>query len=93
MTFKSYRAFICGIFLAAIVALWGEYASNMMAYEFAATQLPSVILIPFLLLIVLPNVCLTYLVPGIALSRSELIVIFAMGFTASMVPDQAMTKY
>ncbi len=93
MTFKSYRAFICGICLAAIVALWGEYASNMMAYEFAATQLPSVILIPFLLLIVLPNVCLSYLAPSIALSRSELIVIFAMGFAASMVPDQAMTKY
>ncbi|MBT5877012.1 MAG: hypothetical protein HOH43_26550 [Candidatus Latescibacteria bacterium] len=89
----SYRAPAIGFLLAILVGLWGEYASNQMGYEFAATQLPSVVLIPFLFLIVLPNISLSYVSSISPLTRSELIIIFAMGFAASMVPDQALTKY
>lgn len=89
----SRRALIIGLLLSIIVALWGEYAANHLGYELAATQLPSVLLIPFLLFIALPNILITSVSSRFGLNRSELIVVFAMGLVASMVPDQALTKY
>lgn len=89
----SLRAAILGLILSALVSLWGEYAANRLGYEPTATQLPAVLLLPFLVLIVAPNLIVKSLAPHRALARSELIVIFSMGLVASMVPDQAMTKY
>ena len=87
------RAPLIGLLLAAFVALWTEYAANRLGVEAAATHLPPALLLPFLLFILLPNTLLQHIAPKQALRRSELILIFIMGLIASIVPDQAMTKY
>lgn len=87
------RAVFIGGILSIFIGFVGEYSANQIGYEPAATHLPPVFLIPFLLCILIPNVIAIKLRPDMALTYYELIVIFAMGWIASTVPDQAMTKY
>lgn len=87
------RSIVIGLLLACIIGWGGEYAANRSGYEPAATHLPAVLLLPFLTLVLLPNLALQRFFPRASLLPSELIVIFSMGLAASLVPDQAMTKY
>lgn len=89
----SPRAAIIGLALSAIVSFWGQYASDRLGYDPTYAQLPSCLLLPFLVLIVGPNLLLKSLGSRRVLTRSELIAIFAMGLVASMVPDRAMIRY
>ena len=63
-------------------------------YDFMLfAHLPSGFLIPFLALVLLPNlVCRTFR-PRLALTSTELLTVFAMGWAASMMPDLGVTRY
>ena len=56
-------------------------------------HLPSGFLIPFLALVLLPNLICRACCPGKALTRTELFTVFAMGWAASMMPDLGVTRY
>ena len=90
---RSYRAVLIGAALSLFIGLTGEYCANQIGYEPAATHLPPVFLVPFLFCVLLPNALVARMRPASALSFYEMIMIFAMGWIASTVPDQAMTKY
>lgn len=90
----SLRAGIIGLLLSALVSFWGQYAADHLGYNYMTyTQLPSALLMPFLLLIMVPHLLLKAFAPALAFNRSELIVIFSMGLIGSMVPDWGMTRY
>ncbi len=57
------------------------------------THLPSGFLIPFLALVLLPNLLCRACCPSRALTRTELLTVFAMGWAASMMPDLGVTRY
>ncbi len=90
---RSFRAILIGAALSLFIGLTGEYCANQIGYEPAATHLPPVFLVPFLFCVLLPNALVARMRPASALSFYEMIMIFAMGWIASTVPDQAMTKY
>lgn len=90
---RSLRAILIGAALSIFIGFTGEYSANQIGYEPAATHLPPVFLVPFLCCVLLPNVLVSRIRPASALSFYEMIMIFAMGWIASTVPDQAMTKY
>ena len=90
---QSFRAVLIGAALSIFIGFTGEYCANLIGYEPAATHLPPVFLVPFLFCVLLPNTLVARYRPSFALSFYEMIVIFAMGWIASTVPDQAMTKY
>jgi len=90
---RSFRAVLIGAALSIFIGFTGEYAANQIGIEPAATHLPPVFLVPFLFCVLLPNVLIDRIRPAWGLSFYEMIVIFAMGWIASTVPDQAMTKY
>lgn len=90
---RSFRAVLIGAALSLFIGFTGEYCANQIGYEPAATHLPPVFLVPFLFCVLLPNVLVARMRPASALSFYEMIMIFAMGWIASTVPDQAMTKY
>ena len=90
---RSFRAILIGAALSLFIGFTGEYCANQIGYEPAATHLPPVFLVPFLCCVLLPNVLVARMRPGSALSFYEMIMVFAMGWIASTVPDQAMTKY
>lgn len=90
---RSLRAVLIGAALSVFIGFTGEYSANRIGYEPAATHLPPVFLFPFLFCVLLPNALVARYRPASALSFYEMIVIFAMGWIASTVPDQAMTKY
>jgi len=56
-------------------------------------HLPSGFLVPYLALVLLPNLICRACCPGKALSRTELLTVFAMGWAASMIPDLGVTRY
>ena len=56
-------------------------------------HLPSGFLVPFLALVFLPNLACQACCPSRALTRTELLTIFAMGWAASMMPDLGVTRY
>lgn len=89
----SFRAAIIGLGLSIVVSFWGQYASDRLGYDPTYAQLPACLILPFLLLVLGPNLLLKSIGIHRALTRSELIAIFAMGWAASMVPDRAMTRY
>lgn len=91
--FRTFRTVLIGAVLSIFIGFTGEYAANQIGYEPAATHLPPVFLVPFLFCVVLPNVLVARVRPASALTFYELIMVFAMGWIASLVPDQAMTKY
>lgn len=90
---RSFRAIFIGAALSLFIGFTGEYCANQIGYEPAATHLPPVFLVPFLCCVLLPNVLVARMRPGSALSFYEMIMVFAMGWIASTIPDQAMTKY
>lgn len=90
---RSLRAVLIGAALSVFIGFTGEYCANRIGYEPAATHLPPVFLVPFLFCVLLPNVLVARLRPASVLSFYEMILVFAMGWIASTVPDQAMTKY
>ena len=90
---RSLRAVLIGAALSLFIGFTGEYCANRIGYEPAATHLPPVFLVPFLFCVLLPNVLVARIRPASALSFYEMILVFAMGWIASTVPDQAMTKY
>ena len=90
---RSFRAVLIGAALSIFIGFAGEYSANQIGYEPAATHLPPVFLVPFLFCVLLPNALVARIRPASALSFYELIMVFAMGWIASTVPDQAMTKY
>jgi hypothetical protein len=90
----SPRAAGIGLVLAAVIGLGDQYAADRMGYVFATyAHLPTGCLIPFLLLVLIPNLILKTRIPGRALSGSELIGIFSMALVASMMPDWGVTRY
>lgn len=90
---RTFRAILIGAALSIFIGFEGEYSANQIGYEPAATHLPPVFLVPFLFCVLLPNALVARIRPASALSFYELIMVFAMGWIASTVPDQAMTKY
>ncbi len=56
-------------------------------------HLPSGFLVPFLSLVLLPNLICRACCPSRALTRTELLTVFAMGWAASMMPDLGVTRY
>lgn len=90
---RIFRAILIGAALSIFIGFAGEYSANQIGYEPAATHLPPVFLVPFLFCVLLPNALVARIRPASALSFYELIMVFAMGWIASTVPDQAMTKY
>jgi len=56
-------------------------------------HLPACLLIPFFLLILLPNIAIAALIPRYTLTTTELLVIFSMGLIASTVPDWGVIRY
>ncbi|MDE2846118.1 MAG: hypothetical protein OXO51_05375 [Gemmatimonadota bacterium] len=91
--FRAFRAVLIGAALSVFIGLTGEFSANQIGYEPAATHLPPVFLVPFLFCVLLPNALVAWIRPALALSFFEMIMVFAMGWIASTVPDQAMTKY
>ncbi|MBI4552253.1 MAG: hypothetical protein HY710_08320, partial [Candidatus Latescibacteria bacterium] len=89
----SLRAAVLGLALSVIVSFWGQYAGDRLGYDPTYAQLPSCLILPFLVLIAGPNLVLKAVGVRRALTHSELIAIFAMGLVASMVPDRAMIRY
>ncbi len=63
-------------------------------YDFMLfAHLPSGFLVPFLALVLLPNLICRACCPSRALTRTELLTVFAMGWAASMMPDLGVTRY
>ena len=89
----SLRAAAIGLALALAVSFWGQYASDKLGYDPTYAQLPACLVLPFLVLVLGPNLLCKALFKRSALARSELLVIFAMGLVASLVPDRGMTRY
>ena len=88
------RTVLIGLIFSVIVSLWGQYASAQMNYSYITrTQIPLCLLVPFLLLILFPNLLLRLKTTSNALTTSELITIFCMGLVASTVPDWGMVRY
>ena len=80
------RTVLIGLIFSVIVSLWGQYASAQMNYSYITrTQIPLCLLVPFLLLILFPNLLLRLKNTSNALTTSELITIFCMGLVASTV--------
>jgi len=90
----SLKTAVLGLAFACCVAFWGQHASAQLNYNYLTfPQMPLCLVIPFLFLILLPNVLLRSIAPDAALTRAELLVIFAMGLIAAMVPDWGMVRY
>ncbi len=90
----SLKTAVLGLTFACCVAFWGQHASAQLNYNYLTfPQMPLCLVIPFLALVLLPNVLIRSIAPRAALTRSELLVIFAMGMIAAMVPDWGMVRY
>ncbi|MBM3262601.1 MAG: hypothetical protein FJY97_04135 [candidate division Zixibacteria bacterium] len=89
----SLRSVGVGLGLSAIVSYWGQFSADQLGYDPTYAQLPACLILPFLVLVLGPNFLLRRAGKSWVLTRSELIVVFAMGWAASMVPDRAMTRY
>ncbi len=55
--------------------------------------MPLCLVIPYLVLVLFPNILIRFFSPKAALSQSELLIIFAMGLIAAMIPDWGMIRY
>ncbi len=90
----SLKTAVLGLAFACCVAFWGQHASAQLNYNYLTfPQMPLCLVIPFLVLVLLPNLLIRSIAPGAALTRSELLVIFAMGMIAATVPDWGMVRY
>ena len=83
-----------GLAFACFVAFWGQHASAQLNYNYLTfPQMPLCLVIPYLFLVLLPNTLIRAINRDAALTRPELLVIFAMGLIAAMVPDWGMVRY
>ncbi len=90
----SLKTAVLGLAFACCVAFWGQYASAQLNYNYLTfPQMPLSLVIPFLFLVLLPNTLIRLIYRDAALTRPELLVIFAMGLIAAMVPDWGMVRY
>ena len=90
----TFRAGITGVGFSVVVSVGGQYlADTFSAPNLAYAHLPLCLLMPFLILVMAPNVALKSYAPRYALTPSELLVIFSMGLIASIVPDWGMNWY
>lgn len=90
----SLKTAALGLVFACFVAFWGQYASAQLNYNYLTfPQMPLCLVIPFLFLVLLPNVLIRSMNRRAALTRPELLVIFAMGLIAATVPDWGMVRY
>lgn len=90
----SLKTAALGLAFACFVAFWGQYASAQLNYNYLTfPQMPLCLVIPFLFLVLLPNVLIRSINRRAALTRPELLVIFAMGLIAATVPDWGMVRY
>lgn len=88
------RTVLIGLVFSVLVSLWGQYASAQTSYNYLTfPQMPLCLILPFLLLVIAPNLLIRKAVPSWALETSELIVIFCMGLIAATVPDWGMVRY
>ena len=90
----SLKTAALGLAFACFVAFWGQYASAQLNYNYLTfPQMPLCLVIPYLFLVLLPNVLIRSVNRDAALTRPELLVVFAMGLIAAMVPDWGMVRY
>ena len=90
----SLKTAALGLAFACFVAFWGQYASAQLNYNYLTfPQMPLCLVIPYFFLVLLPNVLIRSVNRDAALTRPELLVIFAMGMIAAMVPDWGMVRY
>ena len=90
----SLKTAVLGLSFACCVAFWGQHASAQLNYNYLTfPQMPLCLVIPFLVLILMPNVLIRSVARDAALTRPELLVIFSMGLIAAMVPDWGMVRY
>ena len=88
------RSACLGLFLSGVIGFGAQYLADQGGHDFMTyAHLPSAFLIPFLVLILLPNLIFKQIIPHRALTSTELLVVFAMGWVASMAPDWGITKY
>ena len=90
----SLKTAALGLAFACFVAFWGQHASAQLNYNYLTfPQMPLCLVIPFIFLVLLPNTLIRAIDRDAALTRPELLVIFAMGLIAAMVPDWGMVRY
>jgi len=88
------RAAFLGLLLSIVIGFGAQYLADQVGHDFMTyAHLPSAFLIPFLVLILLPNLFFKQVWPLRALTSTELLIVFAMGWVASMAPDWGITKY
>lgn len=88
------RAGITGAGFSVVVSVGGQLlADTFSAPNIAYAHLPLCLLMPFLILILAPNVALKSYAQRYALTPAELLVVFSMGMIASIVPDWGMNWY
>jgi hypothetical protein len=90
----THRAVFIGFALSVVVAFWGQFAAMEQGYAYLTyPHLPACLLIPFFLLILVPDIAVAAIRPQHALTTTELLVIFSMGLVASTVPDWGVIRY
>ncbi len=90
----SLKTSVLGLVFACCVAFWGQHATAQLNYNYLTfPQMPLCLLIPFMALVLLPNVIVRTVWPRAALTRPELLVVFSLGLIAAMVPDWGMVRY
>ena len=78
------RSACLGLFLSGVIGFGAQYLADRGGHDFMTyAHLPSAFLIPFLVLILLPNLIFKQIIPHRALTSTELLVVFAMGWVAS----------
>jgi len=88
------RALVAGAVLSAFVSLAGPHSLFILHSSLLATgYLPAGIVFPFFGFLVFVNAPLRRFKPSWALSQSELVVMFLMGWIGSTVPTWALTGY
>lgn len=91
---STIRAPLIGMPFCVVVSVGGQYIANVLnAPNIAYAHLPHCLLIPFLILVLMPNALLKMRFRQLALTSRELVLIFAMGLIASIAPDWAMNWY
>ncbi|MBT5871854.1 MAG: hypothetical protein HOH43_00435 [Candidatus Latescibacteria bacterium] len=88
------RTVLIGLVFSVFVSLWGQYASAQTSYNYITfPQMPLCLILPYILLVIAPNLIVRKIVQSWALETSELIVIFCMGLISATVPDWGMVRY
>lgn len=90
----TWRAVALGIGLAVPSTVWAIHASYVASSsQISVTHLPVAALFPFVCVALFLNPCLKTWFPGRGLTAQELIVIFSILLTASVIPGWAFSTY